>query len=79
MKHIGSYEAKTHLAQLLDEVIKGNVITITRRGVPIAILAPYQEKDTDAKLAVAELRNWRKGISWGKGMNTRKAIEEGRR
>lgn len=79
MKEVGAYEAKTHLAQLLNEVAKGVHISITRRGKPIAMIVPYQERSVDAKLAVAELRKWRKGISWGKGMSTRKAIEEGRR
>lgn len=79
MKQVGAYEAKTHLAQLLDEAATGAIIAITRRGVPVAMLVPYQEKNTDAKSAVAELRKWRKGISWGKGMSTKQAIEEGRR
>lgn len=79
MKQVGAYEVKTHLAQLLDEVTKGAYISITRRGIPVAMLVPYQEKNTDAKSAVAALRKWRKGISWGKGMSTRQAIEEGRR
>jgi hypothetical protein len=33
------------------------------------MLVPYQESATlDAKTAVKRLRQWRKGISWGKGM-----------
>lgn len=81
MKQVGAYEAKTHLAQLLDEVVSGNLISITRRGVPVAMLVPYQDqkKTVDAKSAVASLRQWRKGITWGKDMSTRQAIEEGRR
>lgn len=79
MKQVGAYEAKTHLAELLNEVMKGAEISITRRGTPIALLIPYKEITKNAEKAVAELRKWRKGISWGKGMDTRKAIEEGRR
>ncbi|MEO6807531.1 MAG: type II toxin-antitoxin system prevent-host-death family antitoxin, partial [Isosphaeraceae bacterium] len=30
---IGSYEAKTHLPQLLERVAKGERITIMKRGV----------------------------------------------
>jgi prevent-host-death family protein len=33
-------DAKTHLSRLLDEVERGKTITITRRGVPVAVLAP---------------------------------------
>lgn len=43
MISVGSYEAKTHLPRLLEEVAKGQTITITRHGVPIARLVPIQE------------------------------------
>ena len=37
MKSVGSYEAKTHLPRLLSQVEKGETITITRHGKPIAV------------------------------------------
>lgn len=37
---VGAYEAKTHLPRLLERVARGETITITKRGVPVAILAP---------------------------------------
>jgi prevent-host-death family protein len=37
---VGAFEAKTHLSRLLEEVRGGKIITITRRGVPVAVLAP---------------------------------------
>jgi prevent-host-death family protein len=37
---VGAFDAKTHLSQLLDEVRRGKTITITRRGIPVAVLAP---------------------------------------
>ena len=40
MQTIGAFEAKTHLAALLDRVAKGEKITITRHGTPAAVLAP---------------------------------------
>jgi prevent-host-death family protein len=40
MKTVGAYEAKTHLAQLLDQVQQGQTVTITRNGVPVAQLIP---------------------------------------
>ena len=43
MKTVGSFEAKTHLAALLDRVAKGERITITRHGVPVAQLVPAGE------------------------------------
>src|SRR3982074_3398007 len=36
METVGAFEAKTHLAALLDRVAKGEKITITRHGVPAA-------------------------------------------
>lgn len=37
---VGAYEAKTHLAALLDRVEKGETPTVTRNGRPVARLAP---------------------------------------
>ena len=43
MKSVGSYEAKTHLPRLLSQVEKGETITITKRGRPVAVLSPAQQ------------------------------------
>jgi prevent-host-death family protein len=40
MRTVGSYEAKTHLPKLLDQVEQGEEITITRHGKPVATLIP---------------------------------------
>ena len=40
MKTIGAFEAKTHLSDLLEKVSRGESFVITRRGKPIASLAP---------------------------------------
>lgn len=76
---VGSYEAKTHLPRLLERVAKGERITITRHGVPIAVLvpAPPAEKP-DVRAAVDEMKRFRKGRSLG-GLTIREMIEEGRR
>jgi len=37
---IGAFEAKTHLSELLERAERGEEITITRRGVPVARLGP---------------------------------------
>jgi prevent-host-death family protein len=80
METIGAFEAKTHLAALLDRVAKGEKITITRHGIPAAILAPVTE--TAAKLSHKEIvegmRALRKRVKPGK-MSIREMIEEGRR
>jgi prevent-host-death family protein len=38
MKHVGIFEAKTHLSSLLGEVERGGEVTITRHGKPVARL-----------------------------------------
>ena len=40
METVGAYEAKTHLTKLLERVAKGERITITKHGVPVATLQP---------------------------------------
>jgi prevent-host-death family protein len=48
---IGVYEAKTHFARLVARVEKGERITITRHGKPVAVLTPAQgiaREDTEA-------------------------------
>lgn len=37
-KHIGIFEAKTHLSALVDEAANGAEIVITRHGKPVARL-----------------------------------------
>jgi len=39
-KDVGIFDAKTHLSELLDEVERGQVVFLTRRGRRIAELRP---------------------------------------
>lgn len=43
MATVGAFDAKTHLSDLLDRVARGERITITRHGIPAAILVPVGE------------------------------------
>lgn len=54
MRHVGAYEAKTHLPRLLDAVAKGETVVISRRGTPVARLVPYAERDADEIRATIE-------------------------
>jgi len=55
---VGSFDAKTHLSQLLDEVELGAVVTITRRGKPVAVIRQDESIAREAALeAVRDLRN----------------------
>lgn len=39
-KSVGAFDAKTHFSRLLARVARGESITITRHGAPIARLVP---------------------------------------
>ena len=78
MKEIGSYEAKTHLARLLEEVEKGEVIVITRHGNPVARLVPARPEAARVADVVDALREARTGVTLG-GVSMRELIDEGRR
>lgn len=54
MDTVGAFEAKTHLAHLLDRVARGESLTITRHGRPVAQLIPVQSADRDRARAAAE-------------------------
>ena len=57
MTTVGSYEAKTHLPELIERVTQGEKILITRRGVPVALLTqPPQPAPTDVRSVMAELK-----------------------
>ncbi len=47
MKTIGAYEAKTFLPRLLDRVQRGESLTITRHGRPVARLVPVDVDDRE--------------------------------
>jgi prevent-host-death family protein len=75
---VGVYEAKTQLPRLLDQVARGKKITITRHGVPVAMLVPATDRPIrPVKDVIADLRAFRKGRRLG--VSIREAIAEGRR
>lgn len=79
METVGAYEAKTHLPELLKRAAAGDRITITKHGVPVAILVPYdQEAAVDVKAVIQSLRQFRDGNRL-EGLKIREMIEEGRR
>jgi len=79
METVGAYEAKTHLPKLLERVTKGERITITKHGVPVAVLQPFDPaKNIDTGSIIAELRRFREKNLLS-GLSIREMIEEGRR
>ncbi len=80
MRTVGSYEAKTHLSQLLDDVANGETITITKHGVPVAELRPLKTSQRrDVAEVIDEMKRLRAQIGSLNGVTIRELIEEGRR
>lgn len=76
---VGTFEAKTHLSELLERARRGERITITRHGVPVAVLCPPEEAErTLAERALADLRSVRGRTRTGPE-SLRELRDEGRR
>ena len=79
MRTVGAYEAKTHLPSLLQRVARGEKVTITKHGVPVAVLVPAGAPEKrDPNEVIEELKRLRKGRKL-RGVAIRQLIEEGRR
>jgi prevent-host-death family protein len=79
MDAVGAYEAKTQLSRLLERVMKGERITITKHGVPVAVLQPPDPgTSTDIKTVVLEIRKFREKHNLT-GHALKDLMEEGRR
>ena len=80
MATVGAFDAKTHLSALLDRVATGESITITRHGIPAAMLVPVGQaaaRPSHAEIVDA-MRALRKRVKPGK-MSVRDMAAEGRR
>lgn len=79
MVSVGSFDAKTHLPALLERVVKGETVQITRRGVPVARIVPVaEEASRDPREAARRIRELRRGLRLGK-LTVHELIREGRR
>ena len=79
MRSVGAFEAKTHLAALLDAVSAGEQITITRHGHPVARLVPHSAKPPGGVAeTIARLRQLNQGQSLG-GISIAELRDKGRR
>lgn len=82
MKHFGVFEAKTHFSELLAEVMNGEKFVITKHGVQVAMIIPFnqkEEREDPVNDAIRDLKKLRKGIRPGKKLSIRKMIGEGRK
>jgi prevent-host-death family protein len=80
---VGSFEAKTKLAELLDKVEAGESVTITRRGKAVAQLVAIKSDDERVRMRalVEEIKRSRvgRGKPAGPGTSIAELIKAGRR
>jgi prevent-host-death family protein len=74
---VGSFEAKTKLAELLDKVEAGETVTITRRGKAVARLVPAVADEAERvrrRALIEEIK--RKRVGWDRGAKPGTTIPE---
>jgi prevent-host-death family protein len=83
MDEVGVFEARNSLSSLIDRVEKGEEITITRNGKPVArLVAAASDRDVErARKAADRIRALRESLPAKslEGLSIRQLIEEGRR
>ncbi len=86
--HVGIFDAKTHLSELVERVRKGESFVLTRHGHAVARLVPVEggeapaldpERAAKVKAALDRLFELRKGATLPPGMTVKDLINEGRR
>lgn len=79
MATVGAYQAKTHLADLLDRVERGERITITRHGKPVAdLVPPAGAPDMTVDAAIEGILELGADNLLGDDLTIRQLIDEGR-
>lgn len=74
---VGSFEAKTKLAELLDKVEAGETVTITRHGKAVARLVPAAADEAERarrRALIEEIK--RRRVGWDKGAKPGSTIPE---
>lgn len=77
MTTVGSFEAKTKLAELLDKVEAGETVIITRRGKAVAKLVPAASDASERsrrRALIEEIKRKREG--WDRGARPGTTIAE---
>ncbi len=78
MPTVGAYQAKTRFSELVERVQKGERITITRYGEPVAVLIPVESAPpSPLDEVIRDIKSLRTKNSLG-DLNLKEMIEEGR-
>jgi prevent-host-death family protein len=80
------HEAQTSLSQLLERVAQGERITITKHGIPVAVINSAEpaietrspERQREIRQAIEDIERLSQGVTLGPGLTIRECIEEGR-
>jgi len=77
---IGAFEAKTHFSQIISKVEHGADFIVTKRGIPVAKIIPFEQKQEMTWEELLEKFREQRKLFRGKpgSFNIREAIEEGR-
>lgn len=82
MPSFGTLDAKNNLSKLLDMVERGEEVTITRNGKPVARLvgpAMGEDRRARARAAMESIKEIRKTVKPLEGITIKELINEGRR
>ena len=80
METVGAYEAKTHLPRLLERVRRGESVTITKHGRPVARLVPVAVDDGErARQAASRIRSRRRRLKGAALAELVASVHEGHR
>ena len=79
MIEVGAFEAKTHLSSLLNKVIYGEEVLITKRGKAVARLVSADRVDSPpVSASICELLTLRKEVTL-RGIDWKMLRDQGRR
>ncbi len=66
---MGAYsvaEAKAHLSALLEQVARGEEVTLTKRGKPVARIVPAEQLPVKPKIDLVALRKFRSTLPYSR-------------
>jgi len=79
MKSMGIYEAKTRFSEIIDKVVDGETIVITRHGSPVARIVPEPPDRAAVSKLIDEWFEFRNKAGYSLGNLTyRDLIDAGR-
>ena len=78
MRAISAREANQSFSRILRDAENGETVVITRRGKPVAVIAPYQPANANDRERAIEhiVAMMRKGVSLGGRRFTRDEMHE---